>query len=188
MFLHYGIEKSPGTRLVDGSVAAVFGPRRTEFPVFSKDIVGTGSLNAGVVDPCNDQQLSQVVGPRIVDDLFIGKFVTPEFLCDAGLESAFESISGQVVGSAELPRAEEHLGFAEPSICQRLQIASVHCDDCMKERREGPENSTAPGNRGNGSFWHYSQRRKISEPLVPPKPKEFESAMCMGAFCGVLGT
>src|SRR5262249_45532277 len=35
---------------------------------------------------------------------------------------------------------------------------------------------------------HSVQRRKISEPLVPPKPKEFESAMFTAVLRATLGT
>jgi len=35
---------------------------------------------------------------------------------------------------------------------------------------------------------YSTQRLKISEPLVPPKPKEFDNAYSASIFCGLFGT
>jgi hypothetical protein len=44
------------------------------------------------------------------------------------------------------------------------------------------------GANGNGAWMSYSdQRRKMRAPLVPPKPKEFDSATSTFAACGLLG-
>jgi len=105
MFLHYGIEEGPATGPVHSPVAAVLGPCRNDLPIPLEDIVAAGPSKAGIIDSRNDEELSEVVGPGIVDDLLIGEFVAAEPFCDAGFEGAFDRVARKIVRSAELSRA-----------------------------------------------------------------------------------
>jgi len=177
MFFHYGIEKGLAARLVDGLVAAVFGPGRNDLPIPLEEIVAAGTLTASLIDSRNRQELSQVVCPGIVDYFLVGEFVAPELLCDARFQRTFDGISGEIVTSAKLAGPKERLRLPETSVGQRLQVSSVHCTIVRSSRRKERgfrlRQETGVTERGR----RYSQRLKINDPFVPPNPNEFDSAM-----------
>jgi hypothetical protein len=128
------------------------------------------------------QSTFEVVCPRVIDNLPVRKFISFELLRDTCLQATFQSISCEVVRPAKLLCAEQGLRFPRTQVGQILQISAIHADNFTKI------GDGLPGPTAEGLNVDHSHRLKISEPLVPPNPNEFDNAMWMGPFCGWLGT
>lgn len=151
VLLHYGIKKKPAIGFMGLPVAAFWRPACADVPVPAKDRIGIRPLKAWSLEPGNGCQFFEIVGPGFVDDFLVRKFVAPGLLCNAGFQCALQSIPRKIIGSAELPRAEEDPRLSESNVCQRLQLSSIHHDDCRVDEEAVEGGRLHPIDGGNGS-------------------------------------
>ena len=134
VLLHYRIQEKPAVRPVRPSVATLLCPPSADVPIAAKDGVGVRPLEIRSFQASNRCQLLQVVCPGFVDNLPIREIVASDLFRDAGFESTFEGVSGEIVSSAELAGAKQDLRFAEPDLSQRLQFSPIHADIVYSRR------------------------------------------------------
>ena len=141
---------------------------------------------------------------RPTGSLLVIEFVLPDVVPGPAPELVFRFMSDlnmmAVTGGRERSEREwrqllEEAGFTlarnipVPELdVSILEAHPLTCGGIDRTKAEAPRDSPRRSCHDASRASYSCQRLKISEPFVPPKPKEFDSAYSVSIFCGLFGT
>lgn len=89
-------------------------------------------------------QLLQIVSVRIHNSFLLWKIVLAIRFRDTGFQGTLNRIPDQVIGAAELFRTQKRARFAQPQVCEALQVFAVHGQSLSGAQTKAAQSEAAP--------------------------------------------